>query len=122
MILVDTDVLIDFLRGLPASKAFIMENKDEISFSAITEAELLSGKKCDDAREKERTIHLLSFFEKVPVDNPLVQIAGDLRRKYGIETPDSIIAASALYTDATLVTRNIKHFERLPGLKVKKPY
>lgn len=120
--LVDTDILIDFLRGLPASKAFIMENKDDILFSAITEAELLSGKKCDEPREKERTIHLLGLFEKIPVDNPLVQTAGDLRRRYGIETPDSIIAASALHTGSILITRNIRHFNKIEGLVVQRPY
>ena len=122
MKLLDTDIFIDFLRGLPQAERFILACGDSILFSSITEAELLSGKKCENQREREHVLHLLSQFEKVPVDNPLVQIAGDLRRKYGMEIPDAIIAASAITEQVTLITRNIGDFKRITGLHVERPY
>lgn len=44
----------------------------------------------------------------------------DLRRRgLLIEDADILIAATALAHDATLVTRNLKHFERIEGLKLE---
>ena len=122
MKLIDTDIFIDFFRGVPEAATFLQEHVQDIIFSAITEAELLSGQVCNDVQEKEKVFHLLSQFEKIAVDNLLVQVAGDIRRKYGLEIPDAIIAASAFVSDSVLITRNINHFEKVKEIKVKKPY
>lgn len=122
MKVVDTDIFIDFFRGFPQAIPYFKEHADEILFSAITEGELLSGEICNNLNQKEKVFHLLSQFEKIPVDNPLIQIAADLRRTYGLELPDTIIAASALVTNSTLITRNIKDFRRIQNLQVEKPY
>ena len=122
MILLDTDIFIDFFRGVDAAVRFLLDPKDDIMFSAITEGELLSGKVCNDVNEREYVFHLLSQFEKVPVDNPLIQVAGDIRRTYGLELPDAIIAASAIVTGSVLITRNTKDFEKVKDLKIQKPY
>ena len=122
MKLLDTDIFIDFFHGIPEAVLFFHKYAEEIIFSSITEAELLAGKICNDPIEREKVFHLLSQFEKIPADNPLVQIAGDFRRKYGVELPDALIAASAYLIDAPLVTRNKKDFERIPDIRVEKPY
>ncbi|MBI2102751.1 type II toxin-antitoxin system VapC family toxin [Candidatus Woesearchaeota archaeon] len=121
MKIVDTDIFIDLFRGLELSRQFFAEN-EEIIFSAITEAELLSGQQCKDAAVREKILHFLSQFEKITVGNPLVQIAADFRRKYGIALPDAIIAASAFVHNATLITRNLKDFQKIREIKVEKPY
>lgn len=122
MKVVDTDVFIDFFRGVDQALPYLTKYADEITFSAITEGELLCGNICNDNKEKEKVFHMLSQFEKIPVDNPLIQIAADIRRLYGLELPDAIIAASALVTDSVLITRNIKDFQKIDGLKIEKPY
>lgn len=122
MRILDTDIFIDFFRGVAHATDYILQYKGEIAFSAITEAELLSGNVCEKFQEREKVFHLLSQFEKIPVDNPLVQTAAELRRGIGLELPDAIIAATALTTDATLITRNIKDFQKIKGLKIEKPY
>ncbi len=122
MIVIDTDIFIDFLRNMAETSNFIEQNIDDIAFSAITEAELLSGRECNDKDIKEKLLHFLSQFEKIPVDNPLVQVAGEFRRKYEIEVPDALIAATAFMVNATLYTRNIKHFEKVKEITVRKPY
>ncbi len=122
MKLIDTDIFVDFFRGIPEAATFIRNSADEIVFSAVTEAELLSGRICEEPLEEEKVFHVLAQFEKIPVDNPLVQVAGKIRRKYLLELPDALIAASALSYQCTLLTRNIKDFEKVPGLLVKKPY
>jgi len=122
MIVLDTDIFIDFLRGVDTAINFFKENNDKIAFSAITESELLSGEVCNNKNERSNLIHFLAQFNKIEVDNPLAQIAGDVRREFGLEVPDAIIAASAMIIDAQLVTRNTKHFENIKGLEVRKPY
>ena len=122
MIVLDTDIFVDFMRGSPEAIRFFDECTEDITFSAITEAELLSGKVCVNPQKKENVFHLLSQFEKIPVGNPLVQVAGDFWRKYGIEVPDAIIAATAFITGSILFTRNLKDFERVREIKVEKPY
>ena len=122
MKLVDTDIFIDFFRGVSGAVAFLQENADHVLFSAITEAELLSGNICEDPREEEKVLHVLAQFEKIPVDNPLVQVAGKIRRKYHVELPDALIAASALSYQLILITRNVKDFQKIRELKVERPY
>jgi len=120
--LLDTDIFIDFFRGFNEAKNFIKGYMEEIVFSAISETELLSGKECNDPNDKERILHILSKFKKVAVDNPITIFAGDIRRIYGLEVPDAILAASAMSTGSILVTRNIKDFKNIKGLKIHKPY
>ena len=45
-----------------------------------------------------------------------------MRRIYSIPLVDAIIGATALKIDAKLVTRNIRHFERIENLKIVVPY
>lgn len=71
---------------------------------------------------KLRVFHVLSQFEKVPIDNPLVQIAGDFRRKYGVEIPDALIAACAYMISAPVVTRNKKDLGKIKEIMVEVPY
>jgi len=122
LILIDTDIFIDFFRGVKVAEEFILKNIDKILFSAITESELLSGKICNDSIEEERVLHFLSQFEKIPVDNPLVQVAGRFKRNFNMALPDAIIAASAFDNDAILITRNIKDFSKVGDIIVDKPY
>ncbi|MEK6868547.1 MAG: type II toxin-antitoxin system VapC family toxin [Nanoarchaeota archaeon] len=122
MKVIDTDIFIDFFRGFPQALPYLKEHADEISFSAITEGELLSGSICNNNKEREKVFHVLSQFEKIPVDNPLIQIAADIRRTYRLELPDAIVAASALITNATLITRNMRDFQKIHGLQLQKPY
>jgi len=47
-------------------------------------------------------------------------IAGSLRRQHNIKTADSIVAATALFTGTTLITRNIRDFQKIPNLILRK--
>lgn len=120
--IVDTDIFVDFFQGVEEALLFLNENKASIVFSAITEAELLSGKQCTDLKQKEMVIRVLTQFEKIPVDNPLVQIAADFRRKYTLKLPDALIAATAFTLGYPLVTRNSDDFKKIKEITVKEPY
>jgi predicted nucleic acid-binding protein len=54
----------------------------------------------------------------IEFDDKLTNFVVDLRRKHKIKLPDAIIAATSLYTNSTLITRNIKDFSRIKELNI----
>jgi predicted nucleic acid-binding protein len=112
-ILLDSDVLVDHLRG----HRRISRGRDELFVSAISRAELFSGR----LAEERRIRRLLEPMENLPVDAAIAERAGRLRRGTSRRLPDALIAATALEHRLTLVTRNIRDFEGVKGLRLRQP-
>lgn len=83
--------------------------------SSITELELFSSPALTD-KDILAISQLLASLVIIPLDSRLARFAGYLRRLYRLKTADSAIAATALLTHTTLVTRNISDFQRIPTL------
>lgn len=121
----DSDVLIDHLRGYQAYAGYIARyERGELRgyVSAVTVAELFAARRTREPVERKRVEKLLSLFIIVPVDMPISVLAGELRRDYGLSLPDAIVAATALNLGLVLVTRNIRHYQRIPNLRLEVPY
>lgn len=121
----DSDVLIDHLRGYQAYAGYITRyERGELRgyVSAVTVAELFAARRTREPVERKRVEKLLSLFIIVPVDMPISVLAGELRRDYGLSLPDAIVAATALNLGLVLVTRNIRHYQRIPNLRLEVPY
>tara|TARA_R110000850_G_scaffold25797_1_gene74171 strand:+ start:23206 stop:23595 length:390 start_codon:yes stop_codon:yes gene_type:complete len=121
--LIDTNAVIDYLGGrLPGKGKVFMDgviNKGpQISF--ITQIELLCFQTSD------KNLSLLSEFVNdsivYGVQEKITEITIDLRRMYSIKIPDALIAATALNNKLTLITRNVKDFEKIPDLSLLNPY
>ena len=112
-VLIDTDVLVDHLRGHKR----LVAGKDDLHVSAVTHAELSSGR----GAEKGRIRRLLQPMVGLPVDDAVAVRAGRLRRGTTRRLPDALIAATALEHRLTLVTRNSRDFEGIRGLKLRDP-
>ena len=120
--LLDTDVLIDFLRGYAPAVDWFGKLQNQPRVSVITLAELRAG-----MRDSEGT--LLDELERAvdarPVTPEIARRAGDLRRAFGPShgtgLADALIAATALVEDLTLYTLNIRHFPMLDA-QVQRPY
>ena len=114
---VDTDVLIDFLRGVPPAVDFVTRHADAIVISSIAVTELYAGVRM---YERETLDTFLTLFHIAPVDHELALVAGLLRRDYGpshgLALADAVIAATAQQHDAELVTLNVRHFPMFPDL------
>tara|TARA_Y100000310_G_C20450344_1_gene700404 strand:+ start:402 stop:788 length:387 start_codon:yes stop_codon:yes gene_type:complete len=123
VIVIDSNILIDYLRGHAPAKRFIMDLPDQgVLFSAVVETELLAGQENKDVVVRAMLLQMLSKWSKVPVDNTIAMMAGDIVREYGVQTPDALVAATALESESILYTNNIKHFHHIKNLKVRKPY
>jgi predicted nucleic acid-binding protein len=119
--LVDTDVLIDLLRGVPAARdRFARElGKGPVYASVITRAEVLAGMR---PGEEQRTHAELGALAWLHVDATIADRAGALSRRHrddapGIGLPDYLIAATVDLLGLTLLTRNVKHFPMFKRLR-----
>lgn len=110
--IVDTNIVIDFLKGNNNAREFIDSHlQDDLYLSVITVSEVYSGIKEHETKIFE---NLLSLFQLVAVDKTISVEAGKLRRKFfrshGIEIPDAIIAATANDLNVPVATLDKKHF------------
>jgi predicted nucleic acid-binding protein len=129
-ILIDTSILIDFERGLiditPNIKG---REQEEFFLSVITASELLHGvfrAKDFDIRSRRSAFveGILERFSIIPIDLPTARIHSQLwanLESYGIMIGlhDLWIAATCISNGCTLVTSNLREFERVHGLKVE---
>ncbi len=123
MILVDSDVLIDYLRGREPVRTVLQElfPAGRLRTTVISQFELLAGSR-QDAQGRAVT-ELLSVLKIVELDTESAALAGKLKRDLAaaendIGMADCLIAGIALTNDLPLLTRNRRHFERVPGLRM----
>jgi len=118
-ILLDTDVLVDFLRGYSKAVTFVHANSFRIILSSIVVAELYAGVKGD--AELTALENFVSLFRIIPVTSEIAKAGGLYKRDYGeshgVGLADAIIAATCEVANAELKTLNIKHYPMLKGLK-----
>ncbi|MFT5466709.1 MAG: putative nucleic acid-binding protein [Verrucomicrobiales bacterium] len=116
--LVDTDVLIDFLRGNEKAVDFLIEHSADLFASAVTVAELYQGVR--DGEEKIKLATTLSSIEILPVTTEIAELAGIFRRdnraRIGCGLADCMIAATATHHQLSLATLNAKHFSMIDNV------
>ena len=121
-VLIDTDVLIDFLRRLPAAVDFVDNLPVAPAISAISVAELYSGVR--DGSERRDLDEMIDWAEVIDVNREIACRGGlyrrDFYRSHGVGVNDAMIAATAELTGKSMVTLNRKHFPMLDEVFV--PY
>ena len=124
--LVDSDYVADYLGAHPPAIQLLSSfAKDDLSISLITYGEIYEGIHFGrDPRKTTEVFHrFLCSMEILPLTKPIMQqfarIRGNLRRKGQIIGDfDILIAATAIQHHLTLVTRNVKDYQRIPNLKL----
>lgn len=126
MIVADSDVLIDYLRGRGdfARRVELELQSRWFATTAITAFELRSGARTP--RQKNAVDTLLDAMSVLPFGIEEARIAAEIRldvesRGQPIGMADYMIAAVCIATDSVLLTRNRKHFERVKDLKLSAP-
>jgi len=122
LVLVDTDVIVDYLRGAEPAIAFLESENSTLMVSTVTVAELFAGVR--EGRERTSLSAFLGAFEVVPVTRAIAEKGGLFRRDFGRSQgtglADALIAATAEEVGARLATLNIRHFPMLTDVFV--PY
>lgn len=124
--LIDTDVVVSYLNGRADAVTLLQQLvADGIAISVITYGEIYEGIYAGaDPTRHEASFRAFLRGARVIVVNRTVarrfgQLRGALRRQGQIlPAPDLLIAATALTYGLVLVTRNLRHFQRIPGLRI----
>ena len=121
-ILIDTSIVIDFLRQKDKSKTMLFyfaDNKYALYSSIITHTESYAGKSVwerQDAMEALET--LFSNIKILPLTEDISKKAGEISVRYSIDIIDAVIASIALYHKLAFATLNVKDFKNIEGLKL----
>lgn len=120
-LLLDTNVLIYHLKlvlprevtqqlaqALKARQAFI---------SVITRIEMLAWKGHTEESLRQTT-NLISLLPELPLSEPVIANAIQIRKTFSLRLPDALIAATALTHGLQLVTGNEADFKRVDGLNL----
>ncbi len=143
--LLDSDILIDLLRGKKEARDFLYSlPADSLHCcSAITVAEIHSGM---GENERQKTTELIESMVVLPVTREIAEMAGKFKREFKggamsaqtnfpekgtrsrkpaealkrleLELDDCLIAATAAVEGLELATRNKKHYP-MPAVRVK---
>lgn len=121
-LLVDTDVLVEYLRGRPEAADWLESQEADLAVSGVSVAELFAGVR--GSREAQRLEEFLLALDVLPVTEEIARLAGQYRRRYGPShgtgLADALIAATAATDGAALATFNRRHYPMLSDLVV--PY
>jgi predicted nucleic acid-binding protein len=123
--LVDTDVLIDILRGTAAAQNWLASTPTTtFAIPGVVAMELVMGGR--NQVELRRVQQLLTAFSIAWPEAAEFAQAYDLLATHhlttGLSIPDCLIAAMAVTRAATLYTFNQRHFRVIAGLDVQEPY
>ena len=122
--LVDADVLIDFLSGLTEAREFIASLPRDAAISAVTLAELHVGVR--EGTERQALDSMFATFRILPLDAETARQGGLLRRDYGkshgVGLNVALIAATAQRNGLPLATLNIRHYPMLSAEQLIQPY
>lgn len=111
-VVLDTDVLIDVLRGRQVAKAFVEELTDRAipCCSVVSVAEIYAGMRSE---ESEATAELLDGLVVFPITRAIAEVAGHFKRRTKsrkLELADCLIAATAFIEGASVATGNTKDY------------
>ena len=135
MLILDTDHVSELGRGAPSSRSLevrLVASEATIATSIVTIEELLRGRLAQIARAKTDVSRMLAYerlqstliairrLKTLPFDFAATSTIQELRAKrLGVGTMDLRIAAIVIANNATLLSRNLKDFQRVPELKVE---
>lgn len=121
-VVVDTSVLVDHLRGDARARDTLLSARSDghdLAASVLTRIELLAGVRPRERRELEALFTVLRW---VDVDREIADRADALANRclashHDIDTVDYVIAATAETLGGDLLTKNVKRFPMIAGLR-----
>ncbi|MGB9407628.1 MAG: type II toxin-antitoxin system VapC family toxin [Terracidiphilus sp.] len=113
----DTNILVDFLRGLPQAKAELALYRSP-AISVMSWMEVMAG---TTPQTESAARAFLQSFDLLQIDAKTAERAVLIRKTRRIKLPDAVIWATSEVHQCLLVTRNTRDFDpNEPGVRV--PY
>ena len=129
MVCVDTSFLIALIRREPEAERKLesyTQEEEDISTTPICACELFAGAHKSAKRDLEikKVKGLLSRMQLLEFTMQACELFGKIRNEMEtagnpIGDSDIMIASMALAHDQAIITRDVDHFERIPGLSVE---
>ena len=122
MVTLDSNFIVYLLKkdaSAEASYGKLLTQPQVVYVPTIVEHELFSLPSLS-VQEALEIDSFLSTVVVIPLTSELARLSGELRGRFRLKTADSIIAATALFTHSTLLTRNINDFRKVSGLTVRR--
>lgn len=120
-IVIDTDVIIDHLRGGRKSKLeIVLGNRNFIPLiSVATIQELFAGQSSKIIKEEKKIRKILALFKIISLNQKIGELAGKIMRDTIriVQFADAQIAAMAILEKALFLTKNEKDFAKIKGVK-----
>ena len=114
VVLIDTDIAIDYLRGELATLPLVnrLWQEGNAALSVLSVYELIAGV---HDREKAATLNFIAACSVLAVTAEIAAKGGELYRKYRLKgitlaSLDCLIAATAVVMRLKVATRNVKHY------------
>jgi len=118
IVLLDTNILIEILKGNDKTISKIEALEAKLSISSITVMELYYG--ALNKAELAKLEKFVSLFNIIELNENISKKATMLVKRYAkshtLDIPDSLIASTALVLNAKLVTYNTKDFKYIDGI------
>ena len=124
-LLLDTDILIEILRGEPKAREWLRAHEyDIVGISVVVQMEILQGAR--DKREQHLLIRQLQNYQTVHLEREdsirALKWFRAFRLSHNIGIMDCWIAATAVRLNLPLYSFNIKHYRPISALNVQIPY
>ncbi len=120
--LIDSNAAVDFLGGkLPErGKQLMLKIRPEISI--ITSIEILSKEEMSIPELQKYKAFINSSIVYTEISEEIADQTINIRKKYGLKTPDAIIAATAIVHKLVLISRNERDFGGVHQLVLINPW
>ena len=124
MILLDTDIIIDFFRGFPPALVWFSAQSQSLVIPGFVALELYAGcaNKNDQRDIRNKLVRFAILWPSIPTSSAMIDTFASAHLTHSLGILDALIAATALAHSLPLHTFNQKHFTAVPGLRTIQPY
>jgi hypothetical protein len=122
--LLDTDVMVDLLRGYAPAVNWLTINSSPVALPGLVAMELLQG--CRNQSEQQQVANELArfalFWPSLADCQRAYRDFAAYRLSNGVGLLDSLIGNIAVGLNEPLATFNVKHYAPIAGLQTVQPY
>ena len=122
MIIIDTDILIDAGRNVSEALNCLQQIEQRLpaAVSSVTQMELIIG--CRNKNELDSLEQFLNRFHIIRLNEQISDTATDLLKRYrlshGLLIADALIAATAIISDLSFVSKNQRDYRFIEDLQL----